>query len=134
MGSRQTGPDGSLDGRGQWPGFVHNESSKDLQRLIAGDLGVMDNPGRNRIGIARLQTQRRFAVDQEVGFALENISGLDSGMGVPPGRTAGADFGEAGDRQVALGKFDFLQWRAFDALCKRRARAQCDDAPKAILG
>jgi hypothetical protein len=75
--------------------------------------------------------QRRFAVDQEVGFALENISGLDSGMGVPPGRTAGADFGEAGDRQVALGKFDFLQWRAFDALCKRRARAQCDDAPKA---
>jgi Cupin domain len=52
------------------------------------NLGVMHGAGRNRIGIPGFQMLVRLALDNEVGFALQQISHLDTRMGMTSGAAA----------------------------------------------
>ena len=116
--------------RGQRLGFIHYINTEYFQWLVAVNFGVMHHAGGNRIGIAGFQVQIRLALDDEISFALQNVAGLDTGMGMTSRRAAGLDFGNAGDRDVTFRKFDLLQRRALDAAllsdgCTRAG--ECDD-------
>ncbi len=54
------------------------------------NLGVVNDAGGDDVRIARFQVQVRLTFDHEIGFTLQHVAGLDAGMGVPPGGSAGA--------------------------------------------
>ena len=64
--------------------FFHDINSHDFQRLVTAHLGVVNGAGGNRPGVAGLQMLGRLAVDNQVAFALDDIAGFESRMGVAP--------------------------------------------------
>src|SRR5450756_3207933 len=57
----------------------------------------------------------RFALDDEVGFALQQVSHFDTRMGMTSGTAARRNFGDPGHGIVAVRKLGLLQRRALDA-------------------
>jgi hypothetical protein len=51
-------------GRGEWLGLVHDVNPEYFEGLIARP-GIMDGAGRNLIGVAGLQLERRLAIGQK---------------------------------------------------------------------
>src|SRR4249920_432571 len=83
------------------------------------NLGVMNRAGWYQIGVPGLETLVRLALDDEISFALQQVSHFYPRMGVASGAAAGGNFSDPGDGIVAVRKLGFLQRRALDAALLR---------------